>query len=213
MAVGTQRAAIDPGIGDRRHDLLAAATEHAGNDRGRGNAHQQHVVQTHAVEAVLQRQHALDLMRLDHRGQYVAHGQRIFAFGEVAARNVIGHGKDRTKVVRRMTPFGCQPGVVEVEVADQHAQVERGLGGLQFMAGARHTGPALHLRAGHHRPQQARAARELHRQHGAGEAVHQAVAGGGIGLVAVDLVVADVIRDILHDLVVIRPFGRANANL
>mgnify|MGYP003693720565 CR=1 FL=1 len=31
------------------------------------------VVEADAVEAVLEREHALDLVRLDHRGQHIAH--------------------------------------------------------------------------------------------------------------------------------------------
>ena len=35
-----------------------------------------HVIETDAVEAVIERQHALDLVRLDHRRQHVAHRER-----------------------------------------------------------------------------------------------------------------------------------------
>jgi hypothetical protein len=37
------------------------------------------VIETDAIEAVLQRRDALDLMRLDHRGEHVAHDERFGA--------------------------------------------------------------------------------------------------------------------------------------
>ena len=69
VPIGAQRPAVDPGVGDRVHHLLERAREHAGDDGRGGDAHQQHVIEAHAVEAVLEREHALDLVRLDHRGE------------------------------------------------------------------------------------------------------------------------------------------------
>ena len=86
VAIGAQRAAVDPRVRQRVDDLLERAAEHRGGDRGRGDAHQQHVIEAHAVEAVLEREHALDLVRLDHGGQHVAHGERLLAEQDRAAR-------------------------------------------------------------------------------------------------------------------------------
>ena len=66
VAVGAQRAAVDPGVGQGIDHVLAASAEHRGRNRGRGDAHQQHVIEPDAIEAVLQRQHALDLVGLNH---------------------------------------------------------------------------------------------------------------------------------------------------
>ena len=52
------------------------------DDRGRGDLHQHDVVEADAVEAVLEREHALDLVRLDHRGQHVVHRERRLARGD-----------------------------------------------------------------------------------------------------------------------------------
>ena len=54
-------------------NLLAAAAEHPRGHRGRSDFHQQHMIEADAVEAVLQREHALDFVGLDHGGQHVAH--------------------------------------------------------------------------------------------------------------------------------------------
>ena len=81
VAVGAQRAAVEEGVGERVDDLLARAAEQRGGDGGRGDAHEQDVVEADAVEAVLQREHALDFVRLDHRGEHVAHGDRASRCG------------------------------------------------------------------------------------------------------------------------------------
>ena len=47
--------------------------------RGGGDPDQHHVIEPDAVEAVLQREHALDLVRLDHRRQHVGHRERLSA--------------------------------------------------------------------------------------------------------------------------------------
>ena len=73
MAVGAQRLAVDPGLRDGIDDLVVGTAQHLGDHRGRGHLDQHHVVEADAVEAVLEREHALDLVRLDHRRQHVAH--------------------------------------------------------------------------------------------------------------------------------------------
>src|SRR5207244_650439 len=69
VAVGPQALAVEPGVGDRVDDSLAGKAEHLRHDRGGGHLHQHHVIEPDAVEAVLEGDHALDLMGLDHRGE------------------------------------------------------------------------------------------------------------------------------------------------
>ena len=73
VPVGSKCPAVDPRIRYGIDDLLARAAEHGGRDRGRGNPHQQHMIQSDSIEAVLQREHALYFMRLDHAGEYIPH--------------------------------------------------------------------------------------------------------------------------------------------
>ena len=128
----------------RVDDLVAGAAEQVRRDRGARDAHEQDVIEADAVEAVIQREHALDLVRLDHRGQHVAHRERERA--TPAAARVVRDGEDRAEVVGRMTPLGREPGVVEVEPADQRADVERGRDGIELVARARHARAAAQAR-------------------------------------------------------------------
>jgi hypothetical protein len=76
VPVGAQRLPIDPG---QRHGIehaFAVQPEHVRDHRSGGHFDQHHVVEPDPVEGIFQRQAALDLMRLDHRHQHVAHGQR-----------------------------------------------------------------------------------------------------------------------------------------
>jgi hypothetical protein len=112
------------------------------------------VIEADAVEAVLQGEHALDLMRLDHGREHVAH---LDAFA--AARQVIGHGEDAAQVVRRVTPLRRQPGVVEIQPADHGADVEGRIDRIELVGRARHACPAAQCRARHHRSQELGAGR------------------------------------------------------
>ena len=132
VAVGPQRAAVDPGVGKRVEQVVARAAEQARRHGGGGDAHEQHVVQPDAVEAVFQREDALDFVRLDHGHEHVAHRQRF-----APAREVVRHGEDRTEVVGRVAPLGGEPGVVEVEPAHRRADVEGGLDRVQFKGSSR----------------------------------------------------------------------------
>ena len=49
---------------------------------------EQHVIEPDAVEAVLERQHALDLVRLDHGCEDPAHGERLLAVRHAPPRSV-----------------------------------------------------------------------------------------------------------------------------
>ena len=152
-------------------------------------------------------------MRLDHRGQNILHRQRCFPLRNVAPGKIIGRTENGAQIVRRVSPFSGQPGVVEIQVANQHAQVKSSLCWLEFKCRTRHPGAARHLRTGNHGAQQLPGAGKLHRQQRTSQAVHQAVAGRRISLVAVDFVGADIICDINQHLVVIGPAGSANTCL
>ena len=67
VAIGAQRAAVEPGVGDGVDDLLARAAEQLRGDGGGGDADEQDVIEADAVEAVFQREDALDFVGFDHR--------------------------------------------------------------------------------------------------------------------------------------------------
>ena len=161
------------------------------------------MIQSDAVEAVLQRQHALDLVRLDHRLEHRAHGRRGDALGDAAAGDEIRHGEDAAQVVRGMPPLRCQPGVVVIQPADDAADIPGRLLRIQLELGARHTRAVLDLHPRKPRPQMPRALRIPQREQAAAERIEQAVTGRVEGEVRVDAGIADIIRDRLDLIVVI----------
>ncbi len=73
VAVGPQRAAIDPGVGNGVDDLIPRSPQQVCGDRDRRNPNQQHMIQPDTIEAVVESEHALNLVGLDHRGENVSH--------------------------------------------------------------------------------------------------------------------------------------------
>ena len=195
VAVGAQRPAVGESVRERVHHLRLAAAEHPHRHRRRGHAHQQHMIQADAVEAVLQRQAALDLVRLDHRRQHVAHEQRRLAAGRGDAGEIVGQRQNAAQIVRRMPPLRRQPSVVEVQPADHAADVPRRLDRIQLVRRARHPGAVRRHRARHDRADVFGALREAQRQEAAAQGVHQAVAGGVVGFRAIDFRAAHVVGD------------------
>ena len=167
----------------------------------RGDLDQHHVVEADAVEAVLQRDHALDLVRLDHRGQHVAHRQRLLARGDGVARQPVGRGEDAAEVVGRMAPFGREPGVVEIEPADHGADVERGLDRVELELRARHLGAVRHNGARARSGPAAWCRPGIRAPRGRSPACPSGIARRVVGFLAVDLVVQDVVGDVDQDLV------------
>ena len=97
-----------------------------------------------------------------------------------------------------MSPFGGQPGIVEIEVAHQHADVEGSLGRVQSVRRTGDPGTFLELKAGDNRPQQLDALRMIQRQQSAGQGVLQTQMGGRPGFVRIDPVATDIVGDLLE---------------
>jgi hypothetical protein len=76
VTIGAQGAPVDPGVGERTEHLLRRTTQHDGDHSRRCHAHQQHVIEPDAIEAVLERQHTLDLVCQNHGREQIAHGVR-----------------------------------------------------------------------------------------------------------------------------------------
>src|SRR5262249_20918924 len=112
---------------------------------------------------------------------------------------------DPAQVVGRMSPFGGEPRVVEVEPADDRAEVEGGLDGIELERGAGDLRAVRDDRAGDDRTEELRACRKAQRLEAAAERVHEAIARGVERLLRGDLVRADVVDDVDQDLVRIRP--------
>ena len=213
MPISAQHAVVDPTVRNGGDDRVFVATQHRGR-HGRGcEADQDHVVQTDAVERILQRVHALNFMRLDRPGQGVAHGQALAAVALGLAAEVVADGQNRAEIVGGMAPFRSQPGVVEVKPAHQRADIEGGLDRVQLERRARDARAAGQFRARHQRTEVLHATLELHRQHRAGQRIQQHVAGGVVGLLRLDLGVDHVVGDVDHRLIGIGANGGADIGM
>lgn len=149
MAVGTQRLAIDKRVGQGAQHLLTVGPHQPGAHGGGGYLDQNHMVEANAVEGVFQRQHALDLVSHDHGFEHIAHQQWRFTCGHALLRQVIGNGQDAAEVVRRVGPFGGQPGIVIVQPANRAADVPGSLDRVEAVGGAGHAGAVGHQGAFH----------------------------------------------------------------
>ncbi|KAI6983492.1 2-methylcitrate dehydratase [Hortaea werneckii] len=141
VTVSTERLAVSPGLRDGVAALTLGKAQHrADNCRG-GDLDQDDVVQADLVEGVLQCHHTLNLVGLDHSLQDVTDSEDLAASqlrsaSLVGAVDPVGHGEDGTHVVTRVTPFGGEPAVVEVQPANHGADVEGAVDGVQDELGA-----------------------------------------------------------------------------
>jgi hypothetical protein len=175
MAVGAQRVAVDERVRHRIEQLVAREPEQAADHGGRRDLDQQHVVEPDGVEGILECEAALDLVGLNHRDEHVAHRERLPAGRDGRAGQPVGRREDPAEVVGRMTPFGGEPGVVEVQPADHRADVERGLYGIELEGRAGHLRAVRHDRARHDGAEQLGAGRVGERLESASERVDQAM--------------------------------------
>ncbi len=202
VTVRAQGAAIHPGVRDGIDDLIARPTEHRRDHRGGRYAYEKHMIEADAVETVLQSKHALNLMGLDHLGQYVANFDRL-----AATRQIIRHGQDTAQIIRRVTPFSRQPGVVEIQPANHAADIERRVDGIEFVRGPGHARAAGEGRAGNHGPHELGAGRIFQRLKTTGKRVHQTIARRLVSQRTGDLEAERVIRDCRQQMIGGWPFG------
>jgi hypothetical protein len=137
---------------ERRHDRVAVEAEQPAGDCSRSDLDEQDVVEADAVERVIEREHALDLVRNHGGDEHLAHRHVV-----AAARAPVGDGEDRAEVVGRVRPLRGQPRIVVVEPANQRPDVERGLHRVELVRRSGHAGAVLDDRPVHDRPDQATA--------------------------------------------------------
>jgi len=118
MPIRPQCPSVEPRIGNCVADLLFRSSQKFRRQRRRGDSDQQHVIEANAVETVFECQHALDFMGLNHRGEQVSNKKRRLLLHLISTTDKIGNRQQRAKVIRRMSPFGSQPGIVEIQPAN-----------------------------------------------------------------------------------------------
>ena len=94
MTIRAQRLTISERVGQRGQQLLAIGAHQFGGNGGRGNFHQDDVIEAYTVEGVFQRNHALNLMGHDHGLEHIIHGQRRFALRNTLLRQMVGDAAD-----------------------------------------------------------------------------------------------------------------------
>ena len=154
------------------------------------------MIEPDAIEAVLKRENALYLVRLDHGREHVRDSKRRPPFGSATATQPVRDGQDRTEVVGRMTPLGRKPGVVEIEPADDRADVEGRRHRIEFIVRTRNTRAAREPGTGHDRSEQLCACGVVQRQHATAQGVHEAVAGDAAGGLACRVKLEHVVGDL-----------------
>ncbi len=135
-------------------------------------------------------------MRLDHRGEHVAHGERLAAAGKP-----VGNGENSAEIVGGVAPLRGEPGIVEVEPPYHRADVEGGLHRIQLEARAGDARALGDRGSRNEGPEKLGARGILERLQAAAERVHEAQPRGVVGFRAPYLVLADVIGDVDEDLV------------
>ncbi len=166
-----------------------------------GDLHQHHVVEPHPVEAVLQRDAALDLVRLDHAREHVAHGERRLARGRGVAREPVGG--------QRMPPRLSEgwPHSAASQVSLKSSQriiapmLNAACTGSSWNGVPGTFAPCGTIVPGTIGPSSLVQAGILQRLEAAAQRVHQAVARGLVGLPRGDLVFAGVVDDVDQDAV------------
>ena len=170
------------------------------------------MIETDTVIAILECEHALDFVRLDHRCQYIMHRQWSLARRPILPAQIIRHGEDAAEIVGWMSPFGGEPGVVEVKPAVHCADVERRHNRFELVRRSRNSRTARQCGACNDGAKQLGAGREVQCLKTAGKRVHETVMRNLVGKLAIDALVADKIGDVGKLRVPVRTLRRAHVN-
>lgn len=99
MAVSSEGLSVNEHLRDDVDGLLAGESEELGNDGGGSELDEDNVVESDAVERVLEGHASLDFVRHDHRGEDVLDGEGGFASGDVGSGDPVRNGHDRSTEV------------------------------------------------------------------------------------------------------------------
>jgi hypothetical protein len=183
VAVGTHGLSVHPGLRDGIAGLSLGQAEHLRDDSGRSDLDVDNVVKTDLVEAVLERQAALDFVGLDHSLQNILDGESS-AVGDLLAASLVGavhpvcYCEDGAQVVGRVAPLGCQPAVVEVQPADHGSDIECTADGIELVGCAEDFGTVGHGSAFNDWAEKLGAVRELESFETAAKSVEEDETGG-----------------------------------
>ena len=134
--------------GGRVDDFITRAAEELRDDGRARNLQQERVIDPVTTQGILHAEHTLYLVRLHHRFQHRAHGERRFPRCGADAAQMIRHGENRADIVRRVRRLRGDPRVVEVEPAHEASGVECRRRGIELIRRARHARPVRDHGAG-----------------------------------------------------------------
>jgi len=212
VAVGSQRLAINPSLGNSIGNLLLVEAEHLGDDGGRGDLDKNNVVKTDLVVGVEESQATLDLVGLDHGLEDILDNKGLAA-SEVTTSLVgtvdpVSDGKDSTKVVRGVTPLSSEPAVVEVEPSDHSTNVEGGVDGVKLEGSTRDLGAVGDNGAGDNGSKELRALLEPQTLKTAAESVEEDPSSSVESKLRVNGLIGDIVGNILDLRIVFSGGGR-----
>jgi hypothetical protein len=144
----------------------------------------------------------MDFVCLDLGLQHPRHGQRHLAGRAVVPRDPVGNTEDRTQIVGAVAPLPGEPSVVELQPANQRSDVEGGIHGTELQGRSRGLRSVGDVARRLQRTKESLAARVRQRRNRAAKRVQQTVLRHPDRIITRHAIVAHVISDPLHDVVV-----------
>jgi hypothetical protein len=203
MTVSTQALSINPRLRNCVDGLFAVKSQQFRNDCCRCDFDENDVIETSTVEGIKEGETALDLVGFDHGGEYVVDRKR----GTLASE-VVGDGEDSTEIVRRVAPFSSKETVVKVKPTNDSANVERASDRVELVVSSGNLGTVRNNSSFNYRSKKFGALRETQPLEATTNGIDKTKTSRLIRERGVDLVVMDIVRDILENLVGVRTNGR-----
>ena len=196
MPVGSEGAAVQPGVRNGGDHLLVIAAEDPGGQGGARHPNQNDVIDAESVKCIFQRDYTLNFVCFDQCIENHLHLQWLIRRTAATPAFIVRRGENGAKIVRRVAPLCSQPGVLKIQPAHTGPDVECRGDGIELVTGSRYPRAAFQACAGDHRPQGASALWIFEGVECAAQGIHQCQAGRRPGLVTVDLKIEHILGDV-----------------
>ena len=135
VSVGSQTLSVYPSQCDGIRRLTLGQAEHLRRDCSSRDLDEHHMIKPDLVEGVFKRQTPLNLMSFDHGFQHILdtddRASSDMPPTSIGSGYPVCYRKNTPKVVRRVSPFSCEPAVVVVEPANHGSDVESAIDGVE----------------------------------------------------------------------------------
>src|SRR5262249_24968659 len=139
--------------------------------------------------------HSLNFVSLNGGSKHVTHDQGSPTIPHGGPRLVVGYRENRAEIVRGVSPFGSQPGVVVIEPTYHAADVKGGFDGIKLEWSPRHARPKWYDSPWHEGAKMSAASWILQSQKGAAGAIQKTIPCGVERFVTPSTGIQDVIGD------------------